>query len=99
MILQKDCNSHRPFYRNFITTVFLIALTGSFLYPLYAEVQRPAITLLNLATQYNLALGKHNVGIGLKINNLLDARTFSVTSGQTGLEVGRSFWLEVSYEL
>jgi hypothetical protein len=71
----------------------------SFLYPLYIEVQRPAITLLNLATQYNLALGKHNVGIGLEINNLLDARTFSVTSGQTGLEVGRSFWLEVSYEL
>lgn len=33
------------------------------------------------------------------MNNLLDARTFSVTSGQTGLEVGRSFWLEVSYEL
>ena len=71
----------------------------SFLYPLYVEVRRPAIALFSLAGNYNLSLGKHKLGIGLEISNLLDARTFSVAQGQTGLEVGRSFWLEVSYEL
>jgi hypothetical protein len=71
----------------------------SFLYPLYVEVRRPAIALFSLAGNYKLSLGKHKLGIGLEISNLLDARTFSVAQGQTGLEVGRSFWLEVSYEL
>jgi len=73
---------------------------SNFNYPLFVDVKRPAVTLLNLQIAYDLELmQQQSLALSLEINNLFNDRTFTVGSQQTGLEVGRSFWLSLSYEL
>lgn len=67
-------------------------------YPVYALRQLPARTMLNAKLNYDTELfSRHKIQLSLEFNNLMDARTHTVTGNQLGLEPGRSIWLGLGY--
>lgn len=71
----------------------------NFSYPLFVDVTRPAVTLINLNADYRFEYQQHEFELSLEVSNLMNDRTYTVGPNQTGLEVGRSFWLGISYEM
>lgn len=70
----------------------------STLVDVYEEQEIRARTMLGLSLRYSHNLTKtQSVEIRADISNLLNARTYTVNEGASGIEPGRMFWLGVSY--
>lgn len=67
--------------------------------PVYQLVNVPSRFLVNAsATWVPEVVGDHALRFRVDVQNLFDARTYSVTSGTSGIETGRSIWFEVGYQ-
>jgi hypothetical protein len=68
-------------------------------YPVYRAKKRPSFWLVNGSIKYNWLL-KDDSYLTLSIDgeNLLNQRTYQVSPSTTGLELGRRFWLGISYD-
>ncbi|MCS4308764.1 hypothetical protein M2404_003126 [Rheinheimera pacifica] len=74
--------------------------SSSVLVPVYRRVSLASRTMYNLAVRYHVQselLG--NFKITADISNLFDSRTYLISSGSSGIETGRQFWLGISYDL
>lgn len=68
--------------------------------PVYQEVSRKATTFVAFSSQWNIPLApSHNIELRADITNLFNQRTYNINEsiGQSGLEPGRTFWLELKY--
>ncbi|NKF49125.1 TonB-dependent receptor [Shewanella sp. WXL01] len=66
---------------------------------IYREFELDDAILLNASVRYRLPdFHKHRLSLSVDISNLLDSRTYSVLPGNSGVEVGRSFWLGINYQ-
>lgn len=66
--------------------------------PKYITNHIPERTLLSLNTRWSWNLYKKNrLELRLDVSNLLNARTYTVSSLNYGFEAGRQFWLGLSY--
>jgi hypothetical protein len=73
--------------------------SGSVLVPVYRTEHLQGTTLVNLGLNYQLyqsATG--NLALSADISNLFDSRTHQVYPGGNGVEIGRQFWLGISYD-
>ncbi|ARD23849.1 TonB-dependent receptor plug domain-containing protein [Shewanella japonica] len=65
---------------------------------IYREFEYDDAILFNASLRYRLPdFNKHGLALSFDISNLLDSRTYSVLPGESGVEVGRSFWLGINY--
>jgi len=70
----------------------------SSLVDVYEEQEIRARTMLGLSLRYSHNLTKtQSIDIRADISNLLNARTYTVNEGASGIEPGRMFWVGVSY--
>ncbi|MCG7530364.1 TonB-dependent receptor plug domain-containing protein [Psychrobium sp. MM17-31] len=68
-------------------------------YPLYIAGERPAFWLLSGSIKYSFDIfGKDKVVLSFDGENLLNKRTYQIAPKTTGLELGRRFWLGISYK-
>ncbi len=68
--------------------------------PIYADAELHATLLTDLRLQWDLDVWRqHKLGLFLDINNITNARTYTLDPGESGVEVGRNLWLGMSYEL
>lgn len=68
-------------------------------YPIYRLAERPSFWLLSGSIKYDWQLAnKSSVTLSFDGENLLNKRTYQVSPYTTGLELGRRFWLGVSYD-
>jgi len=68
-------------------------------FPVYQKGVRPAYWLINAGAKYQLsALSTGDVTLSVDIENLLNQRTYQVAPLATGTELGRRFWLGLSYQ-
>ena len=68
-------------------------------YPVYRLTERPSFWLLSGSVKYNWQLpNKAQVTLSFDGENLLNKRTYQVSPYTTGLELGRRFWLGISYD-
>jgi hypothetical protein len=68
--------------------------------PVYEKVRYDARVTLALNTSWQIKLsGAHSIEVRADISNLLNSRTHRIVKefGQSGIEVGRQFWLGVKY--
>lgn len=73
--------------------------SGSVLVPVYSTKRLDGTTLVNLAVNYQLyqsATG--NLALSADITNLFDSRTHQILPGANGVEIGRQFWIGISYD-
>lgn len=67
--------------------------------PVYQLVNLPSRFLVNAsATWVPEVAGHHALRFRLDIQNVFDSRTYAVAPGVSGIETGRSIWLEVGYQ-
>lgn len=67
--------------------------------PVYQLVNLPSRFLVNAsATWVPDVVDEHALRFRVDIQNLLDARTYTVAPGISGIETGRSIWFEVGYQ-
>lgn len=65
-------------------------------YPLFSETEKPGRVLFGARVAYDLPISKKlDLGVNLEISNLFNQRTYAVSEGMAGIEVGREFWLGV----
>ena len=68
-------------------------------YPVYRLSERPAFWLLSGSVRYNWTLSDDSsITLSFDGENLLNKRTYQVSPFNTGLELGRRFWLGISYD-
>jgi len=68
-------------------------------YPVYRLSKRPAFWLLSGSVRYNWTLSDDSsITLSFDGENLLNKRTYQVSPFTTGLELGRRFWLGISYD-
>jgi hypothetical protein len=68
-------------------------------YPLYEKHTRPSFWLLSGGLKYDVFITPaHQVTFSFDGENLLNSRTYQVGPSATGTELGRRFWLGVSYQ-
>ena len=68
-------------------------------YPVYRVSERPSFWLLSGSIRYNWQLSSDNrITLSFEGENLLNKRTYQVSPFSTGLELGRRFWLGISYD-
>jgi len=68
-------------------------------YPVYRLAERPAFWLLSGSIRYYWSLADNSkVTLSFDGENLLNKRTYQVSPYTTGLELGRRFWLGISYD-
>lgn len=67
-------------------------------YDVYRLTERPAFWQLSGSIRYHISLeDKGEITVSFEGENLLNDRTYQVSPYTTGLELGRRFWLGVSY--
>lgn len=70
---------------------------NQFTYALFREIEKPARLMFGARLAYDMPLTQDlDLGINVEISNLFNQRTYSVSQGTAGIEVGREFWLGVS---
>ena len=68
-------------------------------YQVYIKDERPAFWLLSGSIKYSFDIfGKDKVVLSFDGENLLNKRTYQIAPKTTGLELGRRFWLGISYK-
>lgn len=68
--------------------------------PVYEQVQLRSRVMLNLSLRYQLPETRFgSMRITADISNLMNSRTYLVSSGANGIETGRQFWLGIAYDL
>jgi hypothetical protein len=68
------------------------------LVPIYKKYHVKSRTLINMGLSWQPSLyGEHRLSVRADISNLFDARTYAVQGGNSGIEVGRHFWLGIDY--
>lgn len=68
-------------------------------YPVYRLAERPSFWLLSGSIRYNWLLSDDSsITLSFDGENLLNKRTYQVSPFTTGLELGRTFWLGISYD-
>jgi hypothetical protein len=68
-------------------------------YPVYRLLERPQFWLLSGSIRYNWRLPDESiVTLSFDGENLLNKRTYQVGPYTTGLELGRRYWLGISYD-
>jgi len=68
-------------------------------YPVYRAEKRPSFWLLSGSIRYKWQLSNDNsITLSFDGENLLNKRTYQVSPFSTGLELGRRFWLGISYD-
>ncbi|RUO22248.1 hypothetical protein CWE08_03405 [Aliidiomarina iranensis] len=66
-------------------------------YPLFREYERPERLAFDGRFEYRLTLANElSAAINFEVSNLLNERTYLVSPGTAGIEVGREFWLGVN---
>jgi len=64
----------------------------------YTKVSYSPRVLVNLGLNWDLKLSRlHKVNLRADISNVFNTRTYTVSTGGTGIEVGRQFWLAAKY--
>jgi hypothetical protein len=64
----------------------------------YEDVQRPATVISDLKVTYSQPIvASHTIIAQVQVNNLFDQRTHTVLEGQSGVETGRNFWVNLRY--
>ncbi|MEI5637789.1 TonB-dependent receptor plug domain-containing protein [Pseudoalteromonas sp. UG3-2] len=68
-------------------------------YPVYRKAERPSFWLLSGSISYLWQLPNNSqLTLSFDGENLLNKRTYQVSPFTTGLELGRRFWLGISYD-
>lgn len=68
-------------------------------YQVYIKDERPAFWLLSGSIKYSFDIfGEDKVVLSFDGENLLNKRTYQIAPKTTGLELGRRFWLGISYK-
>ncbi|WP_372759934.1 TonB-dependent receptor plug domain-containing protein [Pseudoalteromonas sp.] len=63
-------------------------------YPVYRIEKRPAFWLLNSSVKYTtLVANDYQLTLSFEAENLLNKRTYQISPYNTGIELGRRFWL------
>jgi hypothetical protein len=76
-----------------------ISAEETFNIPIYARVDYPSRLLFNASFKYSPMVFEDNaLQFRLDLQNIFDQRTYAVAPGNSGIEIGRSVWLEVGYE-
>jgi len=66
----------------------------------YVLVAYPARTTFNASINWSININpQHKFNLRADITNLLNSRTHSVSEGNSGIEVGRQFWLSLKYHI
>ncbi|SEO96265.1 TonB-dependent receptor plug domain-containing protein [Aquisalimonas asiatica] len=64
----------------------------------YRKTRRPATFLTGINLDYHQPLqGRHSLTLEAEITNLFNSRTHTVASGESGVEMGRFFWVGARY--
>ncbi|MFA9459538.1 TonB-dependent receptor plug domain-containing protein [Thiohalorhabdus methylotrophus] len=64
----------------------------------YEQTTRPATFISDLKVTYEQPIvGSHTVTLQAQIKNLFNQRTHTVAEGQSGVEMGRYYWLSARY--
>ncbi|MBQ4832119.1 TonB-dependent receptor plug domain-containing protein [Pseudoalteromonas sp. MMG010] len=72
--------------------------TSAVLVPTYQKVYIQSRVLVNMGLTWQPELFEnHRLRFRADISNLFDARTYSVNANSSGIEVGRQFWLGLTY--
>lgn len=63
-------------------------------YPVYRIEKRPAFWLLNTSVKYTVAVANnYQITLSFEAENILNKRTYQISPYNTGIELGRRFWL------
>lgn len=68
-------------------------------YPVYLKEDRPGFWLMNASLRYDwFVTANHKLTFSIDAENIFNGRTYQISQYATGTELGRRFWLGVSYQ-